>query len=234
MEMRDIKKIIMPDGRTKTFYRGENQTWSEIVRDVILPSWERYCNEHWVDFVTHESLWSFEKRTKNFLDRIGWLILLDGAECSGDSKFKEQHRTATQIPASECPADISDYLYSVRGITDAQAEDERFQVLTDKLDAGKPVVPSSSKRKKIKTRFERIEEIRKQHANAKMKWCIVDSENRFEYAGTKYTLPLDAAAYTQWVGEGDELRTMDRVLVVDDGCIMLYDQNVYPIEYDAA
>lgn len=222
----DVKKIIMPDGKMRTFYRGDDQTWAEIIQAVVLPVWQEYCNEHWIDHTNHESMWSFEKRTKAFLDRIAWLLLQDDASGEIESNYKAMTHRVREIPASECLSEISDCLYSQRmQPIDSEDENQRFELLIEKLDAEDKRPKRIPERKKIETRFDRIDKIIKAHPDAKRTWCCVDAENNYIYMGETYHISDEIEAYRH---DEEKIDSMDRILIVDDGLnIWLYDQNVF-------
>lgn len=224
----DVKKIIMPDGKMRTFYCGDDQTWSEIIQNVVLPIWQEYCNDHWIDHMNHESMWSFEKRTKAFLDRVAWLLLQDNPSGEIESNYKAMAHRVREIPASECPSDISDRFYSQRvQPTDDTDEDRRFDLLIEKLDAEDKRPKRAPSKKKVETRFDRISDICKKYPESKRTWCTVDAENNFVYHGVVHHIPSEIESYS--VKEG-KINSMDRVLVIDDGKhIWYYDQNVFPL-----
>lgn len=228
----DVKKIIMPDGKMRTFYCGDDQTWSEIIQNVVLPIWQEYCNDHWIDHTNHESMWSFEKRTKAFLDRVAWLLLQDNPGGEIESNYKAMGHRVREIPASECPSDVSDYFYSQRvQPSDDTDEDQRFSLLVEKLDAEDKRPKRTPVRKKIETRFDRIAKICKEHPTAKRTWCCVDADNTFIYLGVVHQIPEWAEEYSICDNRTD---SMDRILVVDDGRnIWYYNQNVFPLTQTA-
>lgn len=230
----DVKKIIMPDGKMRTYFRGDDQTWADVIQTVVLPDWQEYCNDHWIDYSNHESMWSFEKRTKAFLDRVAWLILSDDPGDGIESNYKAMSHLVTEIPASECPPDVSDQFYSQRTQpAEDTGEDARFENLMDKLDSKDTRPKRTPKKKKIETRFDRISRICREYPSAKRTWCCVDADNCFEYDGREYRMPYEVYGYSS---ENERMDSMDRVLVVDinnGDYIILYDQNVYRIEQAA-
>lgn len=228
----DVKKIIMPDGKMRTFYCGDDQTWSEVIQNVVLPIWQEYCNDHWIDHNNHESMWSFEKRTKAFLDRVAWLLLQDNPSGEIESNYKAMSHRVKEIPASECPSEITDCFYSQRiQPTDDLDENQRFDLLIEKLDAEDKRPKRAPSKKKVETRFDRISKICKKYPTAKRTWCSVDAENNFVYHGAVHHIPDEIESYSVNNEKND---SMDRVLVVDDGKrIWYYDQNVFPFEQTA-
>lgn len=227
----DVKKIMMPDGKLRTFFCGDDQTWSEVIKNVVLPMWQGYCNDHWIDHTNHESMWSFEKRTKAFLDRIAWLMLKDGSGGEVESAYKAMSHKVRELPASECPPEVNDYFYSQRvsPVEDIE-EDTRFDLLIEKLEEEDKRPKRAAKKIKKETRFDRIARIHKQYPGARKVWCMVDADNCFSYMGADRRISDDAAGYK--ASENHE--SMDRVLVVDDGIhILYYDQNAFPLDKEA-
>lgn len=222
----DIKKIMMPDGRLRTYFKGDHQTWMEIVQNVILPDGSTYCESNWIS-ANHEAIYSPEKRVKAFLDRCAFLMSLDNP-VGLESAYKAMSHKVREIPASECPSAISDMLYSDRMPAGDFDEDERFKSLCERLDEVDPRLKKKKKAKpKIKTRYNRIEEICRLNPNSSREWVRVDEDNCFVYNEKEYRIPSDARGYQY----SEKLDSMDRVLVVDNGGFLLfYDQNVMPIE----
>lgn len=222
----DIKKIMMPNGRLRTYYKGDHQTWTEIVENVILPDGSAYCESNWIS-ANHEAIYSPEKRVKAFLDRCACLMALDNP--SGlESAYKAMSHKVREIPATECPSAISDIFYSDRMPANDFDEDERFKALCERLDEKDPRLKKKKIPKpRIETKYDRIEKLRKQMPDASRTWASVDAENCFTYKGKKYRLSDRAKGYER----SDRLDSMDRVLVVDDaGHLTFYDQNVKAIE----
>lgn len=222
----DIKKIMMPDGRLRTYFKGDHQTWTEIVQNVILPDCSTYCESNWIS-TNHEAIYAPENRVKAFLDRCAYLMSLDNP--SGlESAYKAMSHKVREIPASECPSAISDVLYSDRMPAGDFDEDERFKMLCERLNEIDPRLKKKKTQKaKNETRFDRIEKIKKTHPLAQMKWVSVDAENCFIYNRRKYRVSDRAKGY----GHSDKLDSMDRVLIVDDaGVLLFYDQNAKPME----
>lgn len=215
----DIKKIIMPDGKMRTFYCGDDQKWSDIIKDVVLPGWMEYCSSHWIS-ANHEAMYAPEKRVKAFLDRCGWMLLQDNP-AGLESKYKEMAHMVREIPATECPAAVSDYLYSTHKPPVDEDDNDRFERLCERLD--EKMKPSSKRTTpKKETRFTRIEKIIKSSPNCKRAWCTVDADNSFLYNGVRYQVPSELTGYA---GSGTDL--MDRVFVVeDDSSLRIYDQHV--------
>lgn len=226
----DVKKILMPDGRMRTFYCGDDQTWADIIQNVVLPTWQDYCNEHWIDHSNHESMWSFEKRTKSFLDRIAWLYIQSDPGELVESTYKAVTHKVKEIPVTECPSEVTDYLYSQRiQPSDDIDEHSRFEILLDHIDEEDKRPKSKSKRKKKETRFTRIAKVCKKYPDAKRTWCSVDANNDFTYQGVVHHIPEGVCGYDVFDGKHD---AMDRILVVDDGgTLRYYDQNVLHVDF---
>lgn len=216
---------MMPDGRLRTYYKGDHQTWTEIVQNVILPDGSTYCESNWIS-ANHEAIYSPEKRVKAFLDRCAFLMSLDN-HAGLESAYKAMSHKVREIPASECPSAISDILYSDRMPAGDFDEDERFKALCERLDEVDPRTKKKKPKAKIKTRYDRIEEIGRLNPNASRTWVVVDSNNCFVYKEKEYHIPSDIRGYVN----SEKLDSMDRVLVVDNGSyILFYDQSIMPID----
>ena len=213
----DVKQILMPDGSTRKYFCGDDQTWNEIISERILPQWEDYCNSHWISS-NHEDIYAPEKRVKWFLDRLAFLLTM-GTE-GVESEYKTMVHKVREIPVTECPPAVSDYMYSDRKPPMETDEDCHFERLIDKLNGIDKRKPTRSKKNKKETRFMRIEKIIKEFPNSKRTWCIVNADNEFVYGGKRYSVPEEMQGY---FGDGQ----MDRVFVVEtDTSLRFYDQNV--------
>ena len=223
-KLAEIKRVLMPNGQMRTYYRGENQTWAEIVQNVILKDWEDYCNTNWIS-ANHEEVYAPEKKVKAFLDRCAYLMAKDSGAV--ESEYKQSVRASKEIPVTECPPAVGDTLYSNRQTPQEEYEQERYEVLCDKLDKRKV----ASKKKRVDTRFDRITRIKRQYPKATLTWCIVDAANKFTYRNTRYTVPSDMEGYWKAPNEerlGGSLGVMDRILVVEDKRhLVFYDQSLY-------
>lgn len=210
------KRILMPNGELRTYYCGDDQTWQEIITQRILPYWTSYCNSNWIS-ANHEAVYAPEKRVKWFLDRLGWL-LIEGSN-GIESEYKEMVHKVREIPVTECPADISDYMYSDRTPPPEDDEDDHYERLVNRLkeiDKRKPRKPKPHR----ETKFERIEKIRKSFPGCEFTWCGVDANNTFEYRGRTYSVPNEMRGYI-------EDSQMDRILAVENETrLVFYDQNV--------
>lgn len=225
----DIKKILMPNGKMMTFYKSDDQTWSEIIENVALPMWMDYCNSNWISS-NHEAIYAPEKRVKSFLERCAWLILQDDTGGGIESEYKAMSHKVREIPASECPPEVADMLYSER-TAPLENEDEyaRYQSLLDKLDENDKRPKSKKKSKRMETRFDRLAKLKGGEKAAELRWCVVDRDNNFTYCGSTYHIPDGVSGY--YVDDKNEvLGSMDRILVADYGDrVEYFDQSVYPI-----
>ena len=210
------KKVMMPNGEVRTYYCGDDQSWRQIIEEVILPYWQQYCDTNWIS-PNHEAIYAPEKRVKWFLDRLGWL-LIEGAD-GIESEYKKMVHEVREIPVTECPADYSDLIYSDRTPPVEEEDDQHFECVLDRLkriDKRRPkkLLPHRE------TRFERIEKIRKGYPGCEFTWCIVDADNMFTYKGKRYSVPEEMRGYI-------EDSQMDRILAVEsDRILRFYDQNV--------
>ena len=211
------KEIWMPNGEKRTYYCGDEQSWEQIITEKILPYWEQYCDTNWISWINHEAVYAPERRVKSFLDRLGWL-LIEGAE-GIESKYKAMTHRVREIPVTECPADITDLLYSDRIPPFDEEDEDHFEGVVERLaevDKRKP----RPRKDWPKTRFEKIEEIKRTFPGCRLTWCIVDGENTFEYDGRKYEVPEEMRGYI------DDMQ-MDRILAVEnDKALRFYDQGV--------
>lgn len=211
------KRVMMPNGELRTYYCGDGQSWRQIIEEVILPYWIEYCNSNWIS-PNHEEVYAPEKRVKWFLDRLGWL-LIEGAD-GIESEYKEMIHKVREIPVTECPAEISDYVYSERQGPDEDDEEQHFQLVLDKLEQADKRKPRKTTKPKVETKFERIENIRRSFPGCRFTWCIVDADNTFEYDGQRLSVPAEMRGYI------DDSQ-MDRILAVEnDRALRFYDQNV--------
>lgn len=210
------KKIMMPNGEIRTYYCGDDQTWKQIIEEVILPYWQQYCDSNWIS-PNHEEVYAPEKRVKWFLDRLGWL-LIEGAD-GIESEYKGMAHKVREVPVTECPADVSDFLYSDRQAPIDEEDDQHFDYVLEalkRIDKRKPKKPKPH----VETRFERIENIRRSFPGCRFTWCIVDADNTFEYDGKRLSVPEEMRGYI-------EDSQMDRILAVEnERALRFYDQNV--------
>lgn len=210
------KKVLMPNGDLRTYYCGDDQTWLQIITEKILPYWSQYCNRNWLS-ENHEAVYAPEKRVKWFLDRLGWLLI----EGSGgiESEYKAMIHKVREIPVTDCPAEISDRIYSDYTPPIEGGGEDAFETLIERLkeiDKRKPPKPKPHK----ETKFERIEKIRDAFPGCEFTWCGVDSDNTFEYKGKTYSIPEEMRGYI------DDSQ-MDRILAVEnEKRLAFYDQNV--------
>ena len=212
------KKILMPNGEIRTYYCSDDQSWQEIIEEKILPYWLKYCDNNWIS-PNHEAVYAPEKRVKWFLDRLGWL-LIEGAG-GIESEYKNMSHTVREIPVTECPADVSDFMYSDRHVPQKEYnEDGHFDYVLDQLNAMDKRKTPKSKKERVKTRFERMADIDKSFPGSTKTWCVVDNENCFSYGGKVYSVPNEMRGYI------DDAQ-MDRILVVESArALRFYDQNV--------
>lgn len=90
----------------------------------------------------------------------------------------------------------------------------------------------------MRMKFEKLQGIVKSYPDAIKQWCIVDTENRFEFDGVVYCIDERLECYKvsntandteDWTNESE----MDSILCVKDGDhVLFYDQNVEPILSD--
>lgn len=213
----EIKQILMPKGGMRTYYRGENQTWDQIIRDVVLKECESYCYENWLSS-NHEDVYCAERRVKAFLDRCAQLIVKGSKGI--ESEYKSMVHTVREVPVSECNAEVSDLLYSERQAPAEMENDGHYNYVVDRLEELDKRRKPKTVKKRVKTKFDRLQEIDKAFPGSTKTWCSVDAKNRFTYNGQRYVVPRELPGY--W-GEA----VMDRILVVEnERSLRFYDQDV--------
>lgn len=137
----------MPSGERKPIYYNETQSKRQIVEDVLLRPWTQYCLRHWMGGDGKPG--SPEQRIKRFLDGCAYLLLRDAPEGTL-TDYKEIMRGRKEIDVSSCPSWIADRL-DAGGHTlscAAREEQERFQVLLDRLDEKAHAYISRRKRRR--------------------------------------------------------------------------------------
>lgn len=214
------KRFYMPDGTKRTYYCGDDQTWDEIIREKILPYWQNYCEGNWLS-ANHEEIYAPERRVKWFLDSLAY-ALVEGGD-GVESEYREKKHKANEIPVSECPDTLSDYLYADRTPPVGEGT-ESFERLVEQVSE---LLPQRAPSKRYRDRnakttvFQRIGQIAKELPDSERTWCIVDATDHFVYKGTRYLIP-------------DEMRIkykedpqMDRILAVETpNTLRFYDQTV--------
>ena len=221
----EIKRIIMPNGVMRTYYRGENQTWEDIIRESILPECEAYCKENWLS-INHEDLYCAERRVKAFLDRCAQLITKEYRDV--ESEYRAMSNKVREVPVTECPDEVSDLLYSDRQAPGEFENDNHYEFVLNRLEEIDKRNKPKKQKKRRSTIFERMQEIDKQFPGSTKTWCKVDSRNRFTYKGQRYVVPRELPGY--WHSSDPERGVLDRILVVEnEKNLRFYDQTVYNV-----
>ena len=224
---------MFPDGSKRIYYCGEGQSWKQIIEETILPRWSEYCGQAWIS-VNHEDVFAPEKRVKWFLDKLGYLMSLD--EPGGvQSPRKEMSIKARELPLSECPSSVNDMVYAARGTLSADDKDsaewERFELLTEKVDAAAGRKPPQKKQRPA-TRFEKLERIRKRWPGCEFAWIYINDDNTFSFGDSEYRISNDLEQYRkEETGEGDFANMSDVLVVSRKGWVSaLYDAACEEIE----
>ena len=213
----------MPSGERKPTYYNETQSKRQIVEDVLLRPWTQYCLRHWMGGDGKPG--SPEQRIKRFLDGCAYLLLRDAPEGTL-TDYKEIMRGRKEIDVSSCPSWIADRL-DAGGHTlscAAREEQERFQVLLDRLDEkAHAYISRRKRRRKPETSFQRLERVRKEYPQAKIAVCAVDTDNCFTVSGKSYCIAESVYQYAPKRTQEGLLYDMDRIYaVLQDGVPILF------------
>lgn len=232
--------VLPPFGKPMLVYFRKGQDKLQVVTDVILPRWEKYCNENWLSD-NHEDPWCAERRVKTYLDSVGYLLLRDNPEGTL-TLYKECARGSSEIPVSSCPADMSDIFYADGATLHdcAGMTSDQFSLMLEELDeaAAKYAKPKSerqrAKKAKVSTRFETVESIKRQYPGSRFTFCRVDTDNRFLFEGEAYGIDESVEAYRLTETAEGDWYAMDQIVVVRDteGDIHFYDQWLRPLYED--
>ena len=221
----------MPNGKRKPIYYAVDQSKLDIVNSVILPHWEEYCLRHWMDDKP-DSNHSRETAVKRFLDDVAYLLLRDDSEGTL-TNYKIRAVGSMEIDVSSCPAVYEDIFYGSSAIPHAFNDDGVFEILLEDLDAKAPTKKDRAKpRKRIVTRFEKIERLRKTRGDCEIVFCAVDTCGAFVHMEQTYRIDEGAQQYHGRETKEGQYYDMDRVMVVDtvDGERIFFDQNADPLE----
>ena len=139
-----------------------------------------------------------------------------------ETDYKKVMHAKREIPASNCPIFVENFMYASGSTTHIIGKDERtaFDVMTSRLDA---------KAEKYETKKQQhIRRESKFHKHERLgirggEWCRVDTDGIFEYNGNRYEIDKDATQYQPIETEIGLLYDMDRILVT--GNEEFYDMN---------
>ena len=226
--------------RRISWYYNETQSKRQIVEDVLLKPWTQYCLRHWMG--GNGKPGSPEQRVKRFLDGCAYLLLRDNPEGTL-TDYKEIMRGRSEIDVSSCPSWIEDKM-NAGGHTLCEAareEQARFQALLDRLDGkAQPYMAHREKKRRGKpeTRFHRLERVRREHPQAEIAICAVDTDSCFTACGKWYCIAESAYQYAPRQTSEGPLYDMDRIYVVledsfpvlflDQDANRLNEQDIYP------
>ena len=141
------------------------------------------------------------------------------------TNYKEMMNGKREIPISSCPSHIEDMVYGTGSMLHSPGEDhsasDRFPQELLPVKKGKRIVECEKTRK--------LREIKKECGkDARISYCMVDTENCFRYAGEEYRISESVTAYAPKETPLGKLYDMDRVV-----CVQIKDDmRFYTADYD--
>lgn len=231
--MASTLRIVDLNGKTINIFRGQDQTWADVVSRAKLPARFEFCLRHWMsdDPVDTET----EERIKAYLSRVGYILIQDKPDGRIITDYKELRDKVAMIPVSGYPK-LENLYYgnldemSESGTVPGRENSERMTKAEKKVyDAlTKPKrVPASIK--KMQEKRKRIDEVRAKHPGANFVYAIVDTDNDFTFKGKRYHID-HLRQYEPKAVRDDLLYDMDHVVCVKDkGNVFFYDEDFYDI-----
>lgn len=226
--------ITLPNGNRFTLLYNQEQEKVELIKELILKPWTGYCLKNWLND-GHGQSRSPEIKVKRLLDRCASLLLRDIPVKERDtlSDYKEAVVKIREIPFSECPEPIqsmmeSGSLQSINMSGDQQRQMREFLDGMDEL----PPKKESEPRKRMPTKFERLQAFEKRFPGCRRTSARVDVDNCFTYHGERYMLDRSLEQYAPHKTRYGDLYDMDQVLVIEcaDGVLHFADQDGYGID----
>lgn len=231
--------LKLPDGHRRSLNWRHGQDRVELLRRFCLDQYEGYCDSNWLSH-NHDTIDNPELRVKRFLDCCAWFLLRGDSEDTV-TPYKESMNGKREIPISSCPISMQDLFYgngqTIRG--DDGNEYNSFQEMLERLDEkAKPHEPKKKPARKKTyppTRFQRIEQIKREVGPCEFIHCRVDTENAFELLGKRYQIDASVEAYRPRQTKEGLLYDMDQVIAIVGGgeIIRFYDQGLTEIPLDA-
>lgn len=209
-----VQTIPLPTGTRFKLYAAPDQDRVAILKELVLDYWSDYIEEHWLDDATASdgTLSTGETRVKRLLDACG-TFLLKGDDTGLISAYMRTRTASREVPISACPEIASDALYSASKHGEYYDETGGDDILSQ--NAGVTLGPPRKRFEysisdQVFTRLHKLKQLSPHSINT---WCRVDTENTFEYNGTRYAISPDIEAYA---GVGTRVGiyyAFDRVLV---------------------
>ena len=142
--------IAQPNFKPYVLFFSKGQDRNTVLQDTVLKNWRQYCEDGWLS-INRKDDFCTENRVKRFLDSCAMFLLISNGFGDIETDQKRSTRERSEIPMSLFP-DTS---------TAPSAGERR-----------KP-------RKKQRTTFQKIEQIKKEHPGARLEWVRVDADGRF-------------------------------------------------------
>lgn len=227
--MASTLRIVDLNGKTINIFRGQDQSWAEVVSKAKLPARFDFCLRHWMSDDAMDA--QTEERIKAYLDRVGYILIQDKPDATIITDYKELRDKVALIPVSGYPQ-LENLFYGNRDDTEnmevipgrdntenmTQAETKVYDALTKPRRAPADIEKRREKRK-------RIDAMRAQYPDAEVVFMRVDTANEFEYGGRRWRID-GAKQYEPKVVHGDLLYDMDQVACIKCGeGTMFYDQD---------
>lgn len=177
-----------------------------------------------------------ESKVKYMLDGLANIILrpnMDGLL----TDYQKMKIGKYEIPISSCASLFSDEIYSERPKIDNGEEQMRMELLmdeqADKFDEAKALKAkkrsSSERKKKVQTRREKMELIKKQFCLNKVSFVRVDTDNNFMYQNRYYHISDTCSQYHgKILPDGEMFFNMDKIVCAEsmDGQTIFFDMNL--------
>ena len=138
-----------------------------------------------------------------------------------ETEYKHVMHSSREIPASSCPSDIENLLYSSGSLSGSakQEENDEFETLLERLDTRAEHYIQPRVRKIFpETRFHKHERLGIRGGE----WCVVDTEGHFVHDGEEYVIADREIQYQPIPTDYGDLYDMDRILVYNG---KFYDMN---------
>ena len=227
--MASTLRIIDLNGKTINVYRGQDQSWAEVVQKARLPARFDFCLRHWMSDDPMDT--ETENRIKTYLSRVGYILIQDKPDAKIITDYKELRDKVAMIPIFGYPKLENLYYGNLDEMNEGntipgretsermtKAEVRVYDALTKPRHIPVVVTEMQEKRK-------RIDEMRKQYPDANVSYERVDTMNEFTYNGKRFRVD-DLPQYRAKLVKGDYLYDMDQVICVEDhGHVLFYDQD---------
>lgn len=227
--MASTLRIIDLNGKTINVYRGQDQSWAEVVQKARLPARFDFCLRHWMSDDPMDT--ETENRIKTYLSRVGYILIQDKPDAKIITDYKELRDKVAMIPIFGYPKLENLYYGNLDEMNEGNTipgretsermtkpEVKVYDALTKPRHIPVVVTEMQEKRK-------RIDEMRKQHPDANVSYERVDTMNEFIHNGKHFRID-DLPQYRAKLVKGDYLYDMDQVVCVDDhGHALFYDQD---------